>query len=66
MTKISFAFGRPLKGCKHGPQAWPWWRIVSFSTNGIAVHKPSTGRRLWVYSRWGAIHFDVYFDRRPA
>jgi hypothetical protein len=49
----------------HGPQTWPWWRWISFSILILPhVHKPSTGWRLWVYTRWGAAFFDVYFDRR--
>ena len=54
-----------LTGCSHGPQTWPWWRLVVPSVNSIGVQKPSTGWRLWLYTRWGALSFDVYFDRRP-
>lgn len=49
---------------KHGPQTWPWWRLASFSVVRLEVYPPTTGYRLWVYTRWGALHGDVVFDRR--
>ena len=48
----------------HGPQTWPWWKLFSPKFFKLDVTLPSTGYRLWVYSRWGAIHFDAYIDRR--
>ena len=49
----------------HGPQTWPWWRLVSPSLHRLPhVCSPSTGYRLWVYTRWGSIFFDIFFDRR--
>ncbi|MEG8824735.1 hypothetical protein U4T63_22855 [Klebsiella pneumoniae] len=48
----------------HGPQKWPWWRLVSFSLVPISVYSPSYGLRLWMYTRWGADYLDIYFDRR--
>ena len=60
----SFAHFRSDLHPTHGPQVWPWWRLVSFSVVRLEIHLPSTGYRLWVYTRWGACFFDVYFDRR--
>jgi len=50
---------------KHGPQVWPWWRLVSFSIVRLNVDPPSSSRRLWVYTRFGAIYLDATLDRRP-
>ena len=73
MTKIildySFAhFGKNTKNkVKHGPQVWAWWHVLSLSFIATEpVSPPSKGYRLWVYTRWGALHFDVYFDRREG
>lgn len=48
---------------KHGPQEW-YWRLFSLAVNKLGVILPTTGYRLWVYTRWGAMHFDLIFDRR--
>lgn len=49
----------------HGPQTWEWWRLFSFSIVELDYRDPLIrGKRLWIYSRWGAIHFDLSLDRR--
>src|ERR1043166_3330180 len=48
----------------HGPQTWPWWRLVSFSWVKASVAAPSTGYHWWIYTRWGALMAGFYFDRR--
>jgi len=53
-------------GVKHGPQSWPWWRLPALKLYRLDVHAPSSGWALWLYTRWGAIPFDLYIDRRPA
>lgn len=58
-------FGEGMK-VYHGPQQWPWWRLFSLGLVKTAVHKPSTGWRVWLYTRWGAGHVGVYFDRRKS
>lgn len=64
--KIRFFINPPLKAPRHGPQTWPWWRLVSFSFIRLYdVCKPSTGYRFWIYTRWRAFDFDLVFDRRP-
>ena len=50
----------------HGPQKWPWWRLLSLSLVRIECGKPSTGWRVWFYTRDGAGHAGVYFDRRSS
>lgn len=50
--------------CTHGPQQWPWWRLFSLNVVRLGVHPPSSGRRLWIYTRWWARCFDAYVDRR--
>lgn len=49
---------------RHGPQVWPWWLLFSMSLIKLEVCTPSTGRRLWVYTRWGALYADFILDRR--
>ncbi|MCC4618468.1 hypothetical protein LL972_21195 [Xanthomonas campestris pv. asclepiadis] len=49
---------------QHGPQTWPWWRLLGLSLLRLDMHRPSTGYRLWFYTRWGALYGDVVFDRR--
>lgn len=55
---------RPLPGCAHGPQSWPWWRWISFSIVKLGCVPPTTGWSLWMYTRRGARAIDIYFDRR--
>lgn len=49
---------------RHGPQVWPWWRLAKIRTIPLDLSFPSTGRRTWCYTRWGAVYFDVVLDRR--
>jgi len=61
----SLAHFRPDMHPTHGPQVWPWWRLVSFGFVRLElVAKPSIGWRLWVYTRWGAGFGDLVLDRR--
>lgn len=53
-------FGMPL----HGPQVWPWWLLFSLGLVNLQTCSPTTGKRLWVYTRWGAIYFEFILDRR--
>lgn len=46
------------------PWQWPWWRLAVFSAVDLNVQLPSTGKRLWIYTRWGALHTAVFIDRR--
>ncbi|NID14977.1 hypothetical protein [Luteibacter yeojuensis] len=63
----SFAHFRADMRPLHGPQTWPWWRLVSATIVRLGgIHAPSTGRRLWVYTRWGACFFDCVVDRRKV
>jgi hypothetical protein len=51
----------------HGPQSWPWWRLLSLSLINLRVvnHFAAPGLywRLWIYTRWGAALIDL--DRFP-
>jgi hypothetical protein len=60
----SFAHLRPDLRPKHGPQVWPWWRLMAFAWVDLNVTRPSVGRRLWVYTRLGGFYFDAVIDRR--
>ena len=48
----------------HGPQQWPWWRLLSFGLVRQDIQRPSTGRRLWIYTRWGAFYVGIIIDMR--
>ena len=51
----------------HGPQSWRWRFPVSLTFVRLwDVSTPSSGYRVWIYSRWGAVHASVFFDRRPV
>ena len=50
--------------CAHGPKTWPWWRLVWFRFLRLDIYPPSTGYRLWIYTRWAGAHYDLFFDRR--
>lgn len=57
-------FGAYLKPSKpsHGPQKWGRFKVLSLKWLKLTTYtyKKSLGYRLWVYSKWGAIHFDYY------
>ena len=56
-----WTIGHPI----HGPQTWPWWRLVHlFVVRLPAPRLRRAGWRLWVYTRWGAVFFDFY-NRKP-
>lgn len=59
-----FPKGQWYKETAHGPKVWPWWRMFSARLYKAAVHRPSTGYNLWIYTRWGAKCVEIYFDRR--
>jgi len=47
---------------QHGPQEWPWWRWISFAWVTVG----GTGRRLWIYTRWGSLDIDFYSHAEAA
>jgi hypothetical protein len=61
---IVFNFWHGWKTTGHGPQSWPWWRLISFKRFALEVHPPSTTTRLWYYTRWVCGHVDLSIDRR--
>lgn len=53
-------------GVKHGPQMWPWWRLVSFRGFRLVGWEGAfLTYRLWAYTRWGALLADFSIDNRP-
>lgn len=66
--EFSWAHWRPERswlknGVAHGPQTWPWWLLFSWSyVTCEPIKKPNWAKRLWVYTRWGALYFDFYVD----
>lgn len=62
--RLRFHTFRTRSQCAHGPQAWPWWRWVAFRVSHLTTYLPTTGRALWVYTRWGAFALDIVVDRR--
>lgn len=65
---ISFAHwtGKRGGGCHHGAcsQSWPWWKIAGALWCRITVNPDAPCRRLWIYTRRGAVFFDCTVDRR--
>lgn len=58
------SYHREPSRTQHGPQTWPWWRLLSLGPSRLDICKPSTGYRLWIYTRWGVRHIDIFIDRR--
>lgn len=59
--------GKPrYRGVQHpaAPRSWPWWMLCKVDLVALRAVSPSSGSRLWVYSRWGSGFIDVYVDRR--
>ena len=48
---------------KHGPQTWPWWRLMAIKLYKLKIRKPSSAWRLWIYTRWGASFGDLFLIR---
>lgn len=64
LGRLKFSiFKTPLQ-CAHGPKSWKWWQFVAFRLCHLSVYLPSTGRALWIYTRWGAVALDFIIDRR--
>lgn len=64
--KINFSVGSRLRAPAHGPQTWPWWRLVSFSwvRLGQGINTATgRGRRIWAYTRWGAWDFNIHWPK---
>lgn len=71
MSKIKFGFSKahfnnPDLKPEHGPQHWPWWKLLSISIVKLGVYTPSTGRRMWIYTRRGAVFFEWFIIRRAS
>ena len=51
-------------------EAWdnePWYRCLAIiRVFELTPQRPTTGYRMWIYTRWGSCHFDLYFDRRST
>lgn len=73
LRNVVFMLNTPL-GSKEGPtwshgperdpQNWPRWKFFKFAYTKLDVHRPSSGHRLWLYTRRWAYDFDIYIDRR--
>jgi hypothetical protein len=59
-----YAYSPSPEGVRHGPQTWPWWRLLGIRVYKLQVHFPTTGKAIWVYTRWKAFNFTIVFDRR--
>ena len=65
MTRVRVYGSRWFSVVRHGPVKFKWWQLFTMMHMELkAVMNPSTGHRLWMYTRWGATFFDIYFDRR--
>lgn len=48
----------------HGPQSWPWWRLITVRVvwmDGSCADpgKRKIGVRIWLYTRWVDSHVDI-------
>lgn len=53
----------------HGPQVWPWWRLISFAavyTNPGRQNPDVPAWNVWAYTRWGALVWWFAVDKRIA
>ena len=58
---------------KHGPDRtlMPWWRIVpvvvclGFREGWWNYGVHYSGHRLWLYTKLGGLHFDVWMQTKP-
>lgn len=58
-------YGDPLLRPTHGPTTWPLWRLCAFRYVDLpSVNPPSWGKRLWIYTRNGAVLAELYKDNR--
>lgn len=59
---------KPLTGCAHGPQSWPWWRLFGMLICGRNYDPPGLeyGFRVWIYTRAGGRVIDVRRDWHVA
>lgn len=64
LGRLHYSIFRTRNQCAHGPQSWPWWKLFTFKINHLSVYLPSTGRGVWIYTRWGAVAIDLTIDRR--
>ncbi len=62
--RLKFNVFRTRVQCAHGPKSWPWWKWFAIKTAHLQVCLPSTGRSIWLYTRWGAVALYVTVDRR--
>lgn len=49
----------------HGPKVWPWWKLLTIHvcrcTHDPACYfwMPPISYNVWLYTRWGALSFNV-------
>jgi hypothetical protein len=60
--------GRPGGGCSHGPCSmdWPPLKLIAWLPCRLRLDpsSPSSGWRLWLYTRFGAWYGDLFIHRR--
>jgi hypothetical protein len=55
----------------HGPQTWPWWRLISIRIIRMRGQcadpgKRKVGLRFWFYTRWVDQHIDILVPARDV
>ena len=50
----------------HGPQSWPWWRLLSVTAVKCWPSGVRFNYNVWFYTRWGAWPVQVVWDTRPG
>lgn len=65
--RLHFNIAPTVKRVVHGPQTWPWWRLISFSVAWPYKSKSLTyTASLWAYTRWGVRYASLTIDRRTV
>jgi len=61
--KIRFDNKLKMIDARHGQSDLAWWQLFSTYFCKPNYCYPSTGYRLWVYTRYGAFHIGIVFYR---
>ena len=67
---MSITLDRCIYHPSYGPQAWPWWKLVTVKT-ARCTHDPNwyfwirpISHNVWIYSRWGALCMNIRERKR--
>lgn len=63
--------GSLIRGCAHGPQVWPWWKLIVVRAVEASHATPDQwtvkwGWNIWFYTRWGSNAIGLYLRRSTS